>query len=307
MPDDTTPDLVKVIALKLAEWDGGPPDELWPCHVDPATEVLAVLAEHGWGDLAEAESLTTDVQLKLLEARDESDRWQRQYGEVVAELAEVTRERDEARAELDKAHYALGERMLELYGVTRVLEAARRSRDYLSRAYTSTQDLLAEVSDQSRREIDAMRPIVDAAQALDAVEANRTDASDNCSMWLTAHSDAVGAVLAAVERYEHPAVEVENGEAHEVRCGCALCYSLWVRGERTVPASPLSAPVEPVQGETAPEGGDESGLPPGVWEAAATAYGRNEGLHAALLAATPIIRAQGYTLGYQHGLADGGA
>lgn len=51
-----------------------------------------------------------------------------------------------------------------------------------------------------------MREVVEAAIALDAVEATRTDASDNCSAWLSARSDAVDRVLAAVERYQHPEV-----------------------------------------------------------------------------------------------------
>lgn len=144
---------------------------------------------------------------------------------AVAIAWQLQRERDEARAEMDKAHRLISLGSQEFAVVTRERDGARADAE----RYTGWLAAANVELNQAGRTVDRMRPVVEAARALAAVEANRTDASDNCSMWLSAHSDAVGAVLAAVERYEHPVAP-------------------------DVPASPLSAPVEPVQGETATEG-----------------------------------------------------
>lgn len=143
------PDLIKVVALKLAEWDGGPPDEVWPAHVEPAADVIGILAEHGWGDLAE-------VRADVVKAH-------RLISLGGQEFAVVTRERDEARRSADGWE----------------ADATRYARNDLDR----------------QAQIDAMRPVVEAVQSW---RGRRLD------------PEAIHAVLSALERYEHPAVEVSG-------------------------------------------------------------------------------------------------
>lgn len=100
----------------------------------------------------------------------------------------------------------------QLAEVTRERDEARRDRDWL----TAWPYWRARV-DRVEAEREAMRPVVEAAQALRAVDATRAEASDNCSAWLATHAYAVAVVLAAVERYERPAVTWQPAKLGDAR------------------------------------------------------------------------------------------
>lgn len=204
-------------------------------HTDPAPDTVDG-SERYTGAEVDARINAAATPTNLIRAGEAIDWMRAQRDEARAQVATLTAERDKAARERDSlarrcaVRYEETEKLrAELAERTRERDTLGREGDRLARSLAEHIGIVAGLRRQKadlveqvvelEAERDATRPVVEAAEVRAQVIRDGYEYGSGASGWSQRDRDSDDAIVAAVERYQHPAVTV-SPDATDPDCGC---------------------------------------------------------------------------------------